>query len=112
MILNKLFEGTEYPLELYNDQAIIDIGFQFVYDDCGTETDFTFPDYVSSFFRAYNERLGRRVKNIGLTRSGNVLVVNSTDTGFDDNGKYFYEVGYVMSGGYEIVLRYGQLTVL
>lgn len=112
MITSKLFQGTEYPLEIYNNQPIIDIGFQFVYDDCGTDVDFDFPDYVSSHMKVYNERLGRTMKTIPLTRNGNILIVNSTDTDFDDNGNYFYEVIYVMSGGYEQVLRYGLFKVI
>jgi len=112
MIISKLFQGTEYPLEIYNGQPIIDMGFQFVYDECGTETDFTFPDYVSSDLLVYNERLGRLIKTIPLTRNGNILIVNSTDTDFDDNGNYFYEVVYLMSGGYEQVIRYGLLKVI
>jgi hypothetical protein len=112
MINNKLFQATEYPLEIYNDQPIIDMGFQFFYLDCDTETDFDFPDYSSSYMKVYNERLGRTIKTIPLTRNGNILIVNSTDTDFDDNGKYFYEVIYLMSGGYEQVLRYGILNVI
>lgn len=112
MINNKLFQATEYPLEIYNDQPIIDMGFQFFYLDCDTETDFDFPDYSSSYMKIYNERLGRTIKTIPLTRNGNILIVNSTDTDFDDNGKYFYEVIYLMSGGYEQVLRYGPLEVI
>lgn len=112
MINNKLFQATEYPLVIYNDQPIIDMGFQFFYLDCDTETDFDFPDYSSSYMKIYNERLGRTIKNIPLTRNGNILIVNSTDTNFDDNGKYFYEVIYLMNGGYEQVLRYGPAEVI
>lgn len=108
----KLFQAQEYKLELYNEQPIIDIGFEFVLDECGTETAFTFPDYVSSFFRVYNERLGRLEKDIPLLRVDNVLKIYSTDTSYDENGNRYYEVGYLMSGGYEIVLRYGTLEVL
>lgn len=112
MISNKLFLSAEYPLEIYNDQPIIDMGFQFFYLECDTETDFDFPDYSSSYLKVYNERLGRTIKTIPLTRNGNILIVNSTDTDFDPNGNYFYEVIYVMSGGYEQVLRYGILKVI
>jgi hypothetical protein len=107
-----LFEGQEYPLTLYNTQPIIDLGFQFVYDDCGTETAFTFPGYEASYMRVYNERLGREIKEYLLTRSSNILILNTQDTDFDDAGDYFYEVLYVDSGGYEYVLRYGKLTVI
>lgn len=113
MISNsKLFRATKEPLQIFNGQAILDIGLEFVYDNCGTETDFDFPDYVSSYLKIYNERLGRTLKTIPLTRSGNILIVNSTDTSFDDNGDYWYEVIYMMSGGYEQVLRYGVLVVV
>lgn len=107
-----LFEGREYPLTLYNLQPIIDLGFEFVYDDCGTETAFTFPDYQSSQFNIYNERLGRQLKSIPLTRSSNILLLNTQDTEFDDAGEYFYEFLYFDSAGYEYVLRFGKLTVI
>ena len=112
METSQLFEGREYPLTLYNLQPIIDLGFQFVYDDCGTETAFSFPGYAASYFRVFNERLGREIKDIAMTRSSNTLILNTQDTGYDDNGEYFYEVLYVDSGGYEYVLRYGKLTVI
>lgn len=112
MLNNRLFQATEYKLELFNNQPIIDIGFQFVVDDCGTDVDFDFPDYVSSVLKIYNERLGRTIKTIPLVRNGNILIVYSTDTDFDPNGSYYYEVIYTTTGGYEIVLRYGTLTVI
>lgn len=112
-ILNRLFQATEYKMEMFNNQPIIDIGFQFYYlADCGDETDFDFPNYVSSYMKIYNERLGRTVKTIPLERNGNILMIYSTDTSFESEGNYYYEVIYVMSGGYEIVLRYGLLQVI
>lgn len=112
MINNRLFQALEYKMELFNNQPIIDIGFQFFYFECETETDFDFPDYSSSYMKIYNERLGRTIKTIPLTRNGNILMIYSTDTSFDPNGNYYYEVIYVMTGGYEIVLRYGLLEVI
>lgn len=113
-VLNRLFEGSEYPLEVFNQQAIINQSFYFFVDDCGTETGFDFPDYVSSFFRVFNERLGRRLLNEPLTRSTSYLVLNISGAkmSFDDNGDYHYEIGYTMSGGYEQVLRYGKLKMI
>lgn len=112
MLTNKLFQAIEYPLEIYNGQPILDTGFQFYYDDCGTDVEFDFPDYSSSYLKVYNERNGRILKTIPLTRTGNILVVNSTDTDFEDNGRYYYEVIMLQTGGYEQVLRYGVLTVI
>lgn len=112
MLTTKLFQGLQYPLEIYNDQPIINVGIEFTYDSCGVETDFDFPDYLSSNLYIYNERKGRLIKTIPLTRSGNILIINSTDTVFEDNGNYFYEVVYLMSGGYEQVIRYGLCKVI
>lgn len=112
MLNTRLFQAQEYELQLYNGQPIIDIGFAFYYLECETETEFDFPDYSSSYLKIYNERLGRTIKTIPLTRNGHILAIYSTDTEFDDNGNYWYEVIYVMAGGYEQVLRYGLLEVL
>lgn len=112
MINNKLFQATEEPLQIYNGMPIIDLGIQFYYLECNTETEFDFPGYVSSSLQIYNERSGRLLKTIPLTQNGNILTVNSTDTVFEVNGNYFYEVTYLMTGGYEIVIRYGIVTVI
>lgn len=55
MLNNRLFQALEYKMELFNDQPIIDIGFQFYYLDCDTETDFDFPNYSSSYLKIYND---------------------------------------------------------
>lgn len=116
MLSTHLFQAQEYPLSIYNGKPIINIGIGFYYydDTCVTDTEsaFDFDGYVSSYLRIYNERLGRIIKTIPLDRSSNILMINSTDTDFDDNGKYYYEIGYVQSGGYELLLRYGILIVL
>ena len=112
MMNYRLFQGTEAPIEIFNGQPILDTGFQFFYDDCGTETDFDFPGFSSAYLKVYNERSGRVLKTITLTRQDNILVLNTEDTDFEDNGNYYYEVIYVQSGGYEIVLRFGQATVI
>ena len=114
MLKSKLFQGNEYPLYIYNGEALISKAFRFWYEDCdNVETVFDFPDYVSSYFKVYNERLGRVIRTIALTRSGTYLVANTSevDMTFDSNGNYYYEVGYIMAGGYEQVLRYGKLQI-
>lgn len=115
MINTRLFEAKEYPLIIYNGQAVIDMAFRFFeVDECtGEETDFDFPGYVSSYFRVYNERNGRLLLSLSLTRSGARLIFNGSisDMTFEDNGNYYYEIGYVNSG-YEQALRYGTLKVI
>lgn len=113
----KLFDGMEQPLVIYNGEAIIDQLIRFyTVEFCGgdsTEVDFDFPDYVSSYFRAFNERSGRLLVEVSLSRDGAYLIFNASadDMTFDDLGNYFYEIGYVR-GVYEQTLRYGTLSVL
>jgi hypothetical protein len=118
MLNTRLFEGKEYSLQIYNGQAIIDRAFRFyTVIDCEgypyEEIDFDFPDYVSSFFRVFNERSGRQILDLAMSQSGAYLILNASvsEATFEDNGNYYYEVGY-SKGGYEQVLRYGTLNVI
>lgn len=115
MIRNKIFDAEERPLQIFNGVAIIDLAMSFFTEECDTNEDFTFPNFSSAYFRVYNERLGRKIKDITLTRSGNELIMNASvlDMTFDDNGRYsYYEIGYTQTGGYEFPLRYGVATVI
>lgn len=115
MLRSKLFDGEEKTLEVYNQLPLIDVAIEFFTVECEEDEDFTFPNYASSYFRVFNERLGRRIKNItNIAQSGPALVINAsvTDMTFDDNGKYYYEIGYISTGGYEFPLRYGKLQVI
>lgn len=110
-----LFEGREYELSVYNGQAIINVPIRFFTVDCqSNEVAFDFDGFESAYFKVYSERIGRTLKTIIPTRSAEYLILNASesDMTFEDNGKYFYEIGYIMSGGYDIVLRYGQFNVL
>lgn len=118
MINTRLFHAKEYTLQIYNGQALLNRAFRFyTVVDCEglayEEIDFDFPDYVSSYFRVYNERNGRLILDLSLTQSGPYLIANSSvaDMTFEDNGNYYYEVGYSRSG-YDQSLRYGTLNVL
>lgn len=114
MLKNKLFQGKDYPLIVYNGKPIIDKAVQFFIKDCdGIDTDFDFPDYVSSYMRVYNERSGRLILTLSLSRSGGYLIINASnsDMTFEDNGNYWYEIGY-LRGAYEQALRYGILQVI
>jgi hypothetical protein len=116
-IVTKLFDGSHQELTLYNGQAILDKDFYFsiveCYDGEEEEEDFTFPGYTSAYFRVFNERTGREIKDLTMSRSGAYLILNASvaDATFDDLGPYYYEIGYMRSG-YEQVLRYGKLNVI
>lgn len=113
----KLFDGNEHPLTVYNGQAIIDQAIRvYTSEICDFEevdTDFDFPDYASSYFRAYSQRTGRLLKTLQLSRDGSYLIINASvdDMTFDDLGNYYYEMGYVR-GVYEQALIYGTLQVI
>lgn len=117
MLNSQLFQAQKGKLRIYNGKPIIDVGLAYYYfdDSCvnpDEETEFDFPGYISSYLKIYNERLGRLIKTIPLDRNSNVLIINSNDTAFDDNGDYAYEVGYIQTGGYEFVLDYGIFEVV
>lgn len=119
MINTRLFQAKEYPLTIYNGQALIDKAFRFfTVVDCVDlpyeEIDFDFPDYTSGYLRIYNERNGREILDLSLSKNDPYLIANASeaDMTFEDNGNYYYEVGYVRSGIYEQALRYGTLTVI
>lgn len=120
MIRNNLFDGVEGPLYVYNQKAILNLSLEFFTDECDTdfvdsEEDYTFTNFSSAYFRVYNERLGTLIKNITtLSQGGGSLILNASvlDMTFEDNGNYYYEIGYVQNGGYEIALMFGTLKVL
>jgi len=111
-----LFIGSNDSLNVLNGQAIINGSILFFYDDCD-ESEFDFPNYAGLFMIVSNERDGSVIKSFssttGLSRSGNAIIINLSvlDMTFTDAGKYYYELGYIISGGYEQILRYGEFNV-
>jgi hypothetical protein len=101
----------------YNAKPVLNFIIEFFVEDCDgdfddEETNYTFSNFVSGYFRVYNERGGRLIKNLPMTNISSTLVLNSNDTTFEDNGNYYYEIGYLMTGGYELALMYGRLKVV
>jgi hypothetical protein len=113
MDVSKGFVAQEAPLEFRNGVALLNLAFTIVYDD-DDETAFNFAGYNSSYFRVYDERGGQLIKNFStqVTVSTNVMVMNCSvlDMTFENLGKYYFELGYNRSG-YEIPVRYGDLTI-
>lgn len=118
-VLNtRLFQAKEYPLQLYNGKTVIDYGFRFfTVVDCVDlpyeEIEFDFPGYSGSYFRVYNERRGRLILDVDMELYNGYLLLNlsESDASFEDDGNYYYEIGYIRSG-YEQSLRYGTITVI
>ena len=108
------FEADNEELNLYNGQAVLDLAITYVLDD-DDETAYTFPGYSSSFMYVYDSpERNYQIKSFTsqVTRNSNVQVLNlsASDCTFDNEGTFYYELGYVRSG-YEIVLRYGSLYI-
>lgn len=107
--------ADEDSLELKNGEAWIDV-VHLVYNE--DETEFDFPAYVSSYFRVYqsNDINAKKIKEFTtqITRNANAQVFNCSvaDMTFTSLGGYWYEIGYVRSGGYEQALRQGPLKVI
>lgn len=119
------FEAQEAPLTFYNEQAVLDLAIAYYTE--GTETDndgtvngeyvneYPFTGYASSFMNVYDSAERNYLVKAFIsqvTRNANVQVLNCSvsDMTFESQGDYYYELGYVRSG-YEIVLRYGKLTI-
>ena len=109
------FEAQEEDMVVYNGVAVIDLAFYYNFDD-EDETEYTFPGYSSSYMNVYDSRGQYLIKSFAaqITRNSNVQVINASvlDMTFADTGTYYYELGYVRSGGYSIPLRYGKLEVI
>lgn len=117
MLRKKLFDAVDDNLTFYDGKPILDFQVQFFTDECDDdleddEVDYSFSGFVSGYFRVYNERNGRLIKDLPMSNEGSALVLNTTDTVFEDLGNYYYEIGYLMSGGYELALMYGILKVI
>jgi len=120
MIRVNLFNARETDIALYNAKALLDWAIEFYTDECDgdfieSEEDFTFPSYASAYFRVFNERDGIEIKEItNIAKSNGNLIINASvlDMTFEDLGMYFYEIGYIQTGGYEIALMFGKLQIV
>jgi len=105
--------GNETELQVYSGHAIIDYPFTFVFED--DSSPYPFNGYSSGFFKIYQSRIEKKIKTFTtqVSRNANNLVLNcsASDMLISSRGSYYYELGYVRSGGYEIVLQYGKLIV-
>lgn len=109
----KSYIAVEEEIIIYNGQPVLNYPFYFYY--CEDEP-FDFPNNDGTgFLRIYNERdsmdCNNLIKEINLTIDVNTLIITTQDLNFTDNGKYYYELGYVQNGGYQIVLLYGVANV-
>jgi hypothetical protein len=113
MDIHNEFIAQEKNLVFYKGKPIINRIHDF-YDLAGNSWDFS--DAIGYFMNIYEEREGgiqviEWTDTAGnLSNSGNFIYLNapSSDSANLELGKYYYELGYLVAGGYEVLLGYGQ----
>jgi hypothetical protein len=108
------YAAEKYALVFKYAKPVINLAFLFYESDDETELDFS--EVTNATFKVWEEeengRLLLTVSNgDGLTLSGNTITMNTSAgqmTPGDGRGKYYYELSYYTSGGYEYLLMFGE----
>ena len=110
MDIHNIFIADEKTLVFYNGKPIINRQMDF-YDINGD--DWNFVDALSFTMKVWEEREGG-IQVIdwtspnNLSNSGRTIFLNAPDTDTDIGiGKYYYEIAYLISGGYEVLAAHG-----
>lgn len=109
------FIAVEKDLTFYSGKAVINRVNRF-YDNTGS--DYLLTSNIGLFFVIYEEREEGRIvfesdHNSGLSTSVNDIIFNFSVADMSiPIGNYYYELGYVVDGGYEIILAYGSLRFI
>lgn len=112
MDIHNEFIAQEKNLVFYAGKPIINKRHAF-YDVTGEG--FNFPEDTGEYrWNVWEEREGG-IQLIAwsspqnLSRSGHELILNSSAELTDiEKGKYYYEIEYIITGGYPVLLAYGQ----
>jgi hypothetical protein len=111
MDIHNEFIAQEKNLVFYAGKPIINRVHEFN-DINGNPWDFS--EAISYFFVISEERDGgvdliEWTSPDNLSNSTNQIILNSTASDTDiGTGKYYYEMGYLIAGGYEVLTAYGQ----
>jgi hypothetical protein len=112
MDIHNEFIALEKDLVFYSGKAILNKRHAF-YDR--NQNPWVFTDVAGFTFKIWQEREGGRLMidwddtNLSLSASNtNEIILNapSSDTNIQ-LGKYYYEIEYIISGGYSILIGYG-----
>jgi hypothetical protein len=111
MDIHNEFIAQEKNLVFYAGKPIIDRVHNFV-DLSGNAWDFS--PAIGYTFKIWEEREGGILvidwsDPNNLSSSGGSIILNApaTDTAID-RGKYYYEIEYLIAGGYPVLVAYGQ----
>jgi hypothetical protein len=100
------FIAEEYSLVFYTGKPLVSFSL-----DCSNAT---FSGQVGYTFKIWEDGENGRlllslVQGTGLVLSGtNVLISTSSGQMNIPVGKYYYELSYLISGGYEVLVKFGQ----
>jgi hypothetical protein len=110
------FIAQEKDLVFYTGKPIINRVHRF-YDINGD--DWNFSAATAFTFKIWEEREGGLLMidwsdtTGNLANTGNEITLNAPSTDTDiERGKYYYEMEYVIAGGYTILIAYGQAEFL
>lgn len=110
MDINNEFIAFEKDLQFYAGKPVINREHVFL-DSCGGP--YSFDQALSFGFKVWEEREGGlQVINWtspeNLSANGNIIYLNAPAEDTDiEIGKYYYEMTYLIAGGYEILIAYG-----
>lgn len=111
MDMHKQFSAFEKTLIFYAGKPIINHQNAFL-DDCSLPK--SFDDAIAFTLKIWEERTGGlQVINWSspenLSVSENIIFLNAPAEDTDiETGKYYYELAYIIAGGYEVLITYGQ----
>lgn len=117
MDIHNEFIAQEKALTFYSGKPILNKRHAF-YDICGDPWDFS--EAIGFTFKIWEEREGGRLMidwgddNITLSEShSNELLLNSLASEANiERGKYYYEIEYLLSGGYTVLIGYGEANFI
>lgn len=111
MDIHNEFIAYKKELVFYAGKPVLNKVHAF-YDVDGTPWSFT--DATGYTFKIWEEREGGRLMitwsdPTNLSNSANDIVLNApaADTAIE-RGKYYYEIAYLVAGGYEVLIAYGK----
>jgi hypothetical protein len=108
MDIHNEFIAQKKDLVFYAGKAILNKVHAF-FDLDGNDWDFS--DAVGFSFKVWEEREGGLlvIDFVNVSNTANDVILNATPTETNiERGKYYYEIEYIISGGYPVLIAYGE----
>lgn len=115
MDIHNEFIAQEKDLVFYAGKAILNRRHVF-FDINGEQWDFS--DAIGFTFRIWEEREGGLLMidwtddNLTLSPPNEVILNSTAEETTIELGKYYYEIEYLVSGGYSVLIAYGEANFL